>query len=897
MLETLATSDYNYSRFIRQIYLERANNTSDAGRGDIRTSSTDYGYTTGKFLNTLLLIVLKRVKGLESFRWDVHIELSPAILQVLSKMPTLQNLHIRLPAGPMPFSASYNTPLTTSMAAVPPAPPGPPPPIDITGIVPTTNQLNQFHHFHNHHHHHHHHQTNTQPLITHNPMPVKLPSISKKLDLFKLPCRKRNLSHFSGLKSLAVLDIDNLDCVPELAQSIRACSSSIKSLKLSLSDRLALKARGKSANDFSDSDSTSETDDFQVNAPNIPPPPPNVFIDPSPVAVTSSASASNTHEARRVRAAQESALAQIFGLGEVASQQRSDQVLEEAVLSADQKVQVNTNLRSRDEEERNFLYVLRQLSRSLSTAISNGSGPSRSLKTLQLIENVTSRYLERTGQKAELTGKSTDLASDSGSQVQASSVESQKMNHADALLEPPGQPSIHTEPSSTPQHAADTGMSAFNETEQGFSSIPTASFMGASNKGDDDLSAIVDLEHPDDIEGTGEDQEFLEGNEADDKDGDVTANTGPVSEDSSKDEEPEYYARQKSKISKGKEPVRELKDGNISANSDSKPKLNQALEEYIRSTHGIPLENLSIHLIPAKATILCRAVDPFSLKHLSLLNVGPQRVLWTMLEKLHRIQPLQLTSIHTDNVTAAFLTFINTLDQVTELFMFEPSTRARVESFAPRTTVKMEDIRQNILIKHTKHLRRLVIRNDEDQSWALGATAIRFLASNGSNLIELAIGLTSTSYHYFVQKIQGLKALVALQIFYHHPDRCISILRELRYSIADHVMHFPYLRVKYVAMCYSLHGPIHNQALCITKAPRFDLELDALKIHDLSLFETCDPGKASASVSSPSDLVTPDESDYPVDQAGRFNIVIKGVRLRDISGIKMWEKEIWSVKL
>ena len=120
-------------------------------------------------------------------------------------------------------------------------------------------------------------------------------------------------------------------------------------------------------------------------------------------------------------------------------------------------------------------------------------------------------------------------------------------------------------------------------------------------------------------------------------------------------------------------------------------------------------------------------------------------------------------------------------------------------------------------------------------------------------------------------------------------------------------MHFPYLRVKYVAMCYSVHGPIHNQALCITKAPRFGFDLDVLKIHDLDLSETGLSGKLkssfapladpSVSVSSPSDLVTPDESDYSNEQPGRFNIVIKGIRLRDISGIKMWEKEIWGIKL
>lgn len=661
-------------------------------------------------------------------------------------MPTLQNLHIRLPASPVPFSASYNTSLTTSMAAVPPLPPGPPPPVDITGIVQTTNQLSQMHHFHHHHHHHHHPQISNQPLITHHPMPVKLPHIDKNLDLFRFACRKRNLSLFSGLKSLAVLDIDNLECVNELAQSIHSCSSSIRSLKLSISDRLALKARGKSTNDLSDSDSTSDPDDFPVNPSNLPPQPPHVFIDPSPVGATSSASASNTQEVRRSRAAQESALAQIFGLEEIASQQRSDQVLEEVVLSGDQKVQVNTKLRSRAEEERHFVNVLRQLSRSLSTAISKGSGPSQSVKTLELLENATSRYLERTGQKVELTEKPTTLASGSSSQIHTPSVDSQKVDRVDDLLELPGQSNAQTKSSGNPQHAADTAICTLSEPQYGSSSIPAASFMSAGSKVDDDLSAIVDMEHPDDVEGAGEDQEFLEGDEADDKDGSVKANITHVSEDTSKDEELDDEARRKRKISKGKEPVRELKDGAVLAGTDSKPKVNQSLEEYIRSTHGIPLESLSIHLIPVKATVLCRAVDPFSLKHLSLLNVGPQRVLWTMLERLHRIQPLQLTSIHTDNVTAAFLNFVHSLDQVTELFMFEPSTRARVESFAPKTTVKMEDIRQQILNKHTKHLRRLLIRNDEDQSWVLGTSGARFLAANGSNLIELAIGLTSMSY-------------------------------------------------------------------------------------------------------------------------------------------------------
>lgn len=148
---------------------------------------------------------------------------------------------------------------------------------------------------------------------------------------------------------------------------------------------------------------------------------------------------------------------------------------------------------------------------------------------------------------------------------------------------------------------------------------------------------------------------------------------------------------------------------------------------------------------------------------------------------------------------------------------------------------------------------------------------------------------------------------MALQIFYYHPDRCISILRELRSSIVDHIMHFPHLRVKYVAMCYSVHGPIHNQALHITTPPRFEFDSYPLRINDLSGSDTghlvkgkpifVPPPDSSTSTSSSSEMPSPYDSDDPVEQPGRVNVIVKGIRLRDISGIKMWEKEIWSMKL
>lgn len=753
MLETLATSDYNYAEYIRQISFERAH-LPDPGRGEAREFTADNGYTCGKFLNSLLLIVLKRVTGLESFkyvsvpccwcitayyscRWDICMELSTSMFEAISKIQTLQNLHIRLPSGPLPFSSPYNTSLATSLAAVPPPPPGVPPPMDITGIVPTANQMSQIHHFHahahNHLHHHHHPQVN-QALMPISQNPTKPPQNGKTWELFKPTRKKRDLSLFSGLRSLAVLDIDNLECIAELAQCVRSSVSSIRSLKLSISDRLAMKARGKSAVDYSDSDSISEADEWGINNPHMPPPPHPAFIDPIPVAGTTSASTTNAPDVRRARAAQESVLAQIFSFDEGASQEPFDQMLEEAILEVNQKVQTDSRLNSEEDEDRAFVHSLHQMALLLSGTVPHGPGASRRLKTLELIEKSTARYLERTDTKGGQKGTATTLTSAGSSQIPASVVESQNINQGFSL----GVLSQYNIPAkfpNVPEQVAGTGISNSMEPKQGHSNVPVFGFLAASNKTDDSLSDIVDMEHPDDIEGTGEDQVFLDTGKDGGNDGDPVPITGHVFEDGAKD----------AKVAKGKGAVRELKDKATTADVDLKPKFD-SVGEYIRIVHGLHLDSLSIHLIPVKPAVLCVAVDCFSLKHLSLLNVGPQRVWWAMLAKLHQVRPLQLTSIHTDNVTSTFLSFVNGLDHITELFMFECSSRSRVESFAPKTTVKIEDIRQQILNKHTKTLRRLVIRNDEDASWGLNSPTVRLLASKGSNLIELAIGLSSASY-------------------------------------------------------------------------------------------------------------------------------------------------------
>ena len=64
-LETLATSDYNYAAHVKDVYVDTG---YAAAKGEQACRQFGYDLTCGKFLNTLLLAVLKRTSGLEGFQ-------------------------------------------------------------------------------------------------------------------------------------------------------------------------------------------------------------------------------------------------------------------------------------------------------------------------------------------------------------------------------------------------------------------------------------------------------------------------------------------------------------------------------------------------------------------------------------------------------------------------------------------------------------------------------------------------------------------------------------------------------------------------------------------------------------------------------------------------------------
>lgn len=671
------------------------------------------------------------------YRWDIRIELSSSILEVLSKMPSLQSLHVRFPVGSLPPSEGNSTLLTPSVPTVPPPPPGPLH-IDITGIGPTGSEIS---HFHNTHHHH----SSSHQLFPHQPGQPKLAPTSKTLGSSKTCCEKHSFSLFSGLRDLSVLDIDDLECIPELSQCLSSSSSSIRSLQLSISDRLALKARVKGPADLLESGSISETDDWGISTTDIPQPPPLAFGVPGPAGGPSSASPSNAQDAHRARVAQEAILGQIFGLEEAAHQQHLDQGLEETILSGDEKARMASKIPPGTDEDRNFVQTLRQMARIPPAAIYGGPGSSRSQKTLDLIERATTSYLERMDKQNSHAEPHTSPASGADSHSPAAAANDFEIGPESHPLVISGSSMAAPHSASISQDAAPGTISTATETDNGPSDILSVSFVTAHNKTSDSLSDIVDMEHPDNIEDTGADQGFLSDGD------DAISNSHNVVTDNTPGVDGEYAQSEpgplfNAKDPKGKETVRELKDGDIDNEASPEISDGQSLAEYVRSAHGMPLDSLSLHQIPVKATVLCRGVDAFALKHLSLLNVGPQRILWAMLRQLHQIRPLQLSSIHTDNITDSFLSFVNGLDRINEIFMFECSSTSKVKSFAPKTTVTIEDIKRQVLTKHIKSLRRLVIRNDEDSSWALNSRTARLVARHGSSLTELAVGLSASGY-------------------------------------------------------------------------------------------------------------------------------------------------------
>lgn len=168
----------------------------------------------------------------------------------------------------------------------------------------------------------------------------------------------------------------------------------------------------------------------------------------------------------------------------------------------------------------------------------------------------------------------------------------------------------------------------------------------------------------------------------------------------------------------------------------------RSMDDYIRATRGIALETLAIQLVPVKASVLSRAIDLRCIRSLTLLNVGNQTPIWTLFTKENKTAPLALRSVFTDSVSTSFLTCLSQLDELHDLFMLERNAKYKPESFAPRTTVTIDQIRRLVLKKHMLTLKRLMIKDETNStSWDANQKAMILICNRGVQLEELAISM------------------------------------------------------------------------------------------------------------------------------------------------------------
>ena len=263
------------------------------------------------------------------------------------------------------------------------------------------------------------------------------------------------------------------------------------------------------------------------------------------------------------------------------------------------------------------------------------------------------------------------------------------------------------------------------------SSAPQPFFAGSVDTEGLEGSMDVDMEHPDeDTTDLGEDQEIIAGSEA--------------SEESA-------TPRKRAKVG-----LTETGSSSKAANPEPSPpaeertnltmSTDEAMQAYIRATHGLQLEELSLEWVPLKASIVARALDLSVLKRLTLLEVGPQDAFWTLLVRLQSAtQITAFKSIHTDNVSVPFLRFLATFEGLEELFVLERNKKQAAEP-EPESTVTIATIRKSALRKHVSTLQRLSLRNERNEQWDLDPKTIRCLALKGTKLRELAVSVTMKTY-------------------------------------------------------------------------------------------------------------------------------------------------------
>ncbi|KAI1876935.1 uncharacterized protein JN550_001007 [Neoarthrinium moseri] len=807
-LDTFVTSEYNYAKHLRDLSLD----TLSAGdKGETAYKPYLFSVSCGKFMNTLLLLTLRKATSLDTFRWNIRVELSRPVYKALHNIRSLKNLQVRMQSGPSLYEPP--PPLPYNSISCPFGGPASPPNATQWSNIPSAQSTASIGN-----------GAATAPMNFYNVADPFQPSLFSPLpsgpfastigpgqfttyappsavaalpSTFKPPTKARiarkqretqeppTIAGFRDLESLAVLDIEDLDLISELETCVRNSASTLRKLRLSFSDYLASQARKPNVD--VDPNESDDDDEFQVV-------PMNANYDDG----TGPAKAFRAQEERR---AQESVLGRIFDV--------EHHSLRKAMQTQSEK-QPDPSEQPQGDRKNKFLVAIQDVSKRLAENTQQLSLDVHSQKDiLDMIALAANMYI------ADVERETVpETSADSG--VEAAS----------------GNPVTNTE----------TGLPISDCQAAG----ETVRLHQATKKGDDDTEPEdIDVAAPEEQLGD-EPQEELKEDVAPKNEPfppsttvltpsatNSTANGSPskvpsavpsvsAAKDISVDADtlahlidpierrPESTSHRRDKVwdeaiqhelNLAEAELEEAEANAIQQAPVDSGELRRLVSEYVRKTRGIPLESLSLYLIPVKASVLGRAIDLRTLTRVTLLNVGNQATIWTLMAKENKISPLPLREIFTDNVSLPFLHLVSQLDTVEELFMLERGPKYKPESFAPKTKVTLEQIRRAILKKHMPTIKRLIIKNEADGSWDMDEKTMQLICRRGKLLEELAVVMGIRAVHAFLQYLSGLVKLRALHIVsFRNDDTCLSVMREIRRFIADTVSHYPELQLEWIAM-------------------------------------------------------------------------------------------------
>ncbi|KAL2147775.1 hypothetical protein VTI28DRAFT_5547 [Corynascus sepedonium] len=795
-LDTFATSDYNYARHLRHMNFDTptlGGNTSVAYRPYQSTLSC------GKFMNTLLLLTLRKAQSLESFKWNIGVELSRPVYKELHQIKALSQVHIRLQTYPSQYerssSPSSGVPNSMSLPApthVVPISSIPPPPA--FGFMPQGPSGNMFG------------SSAIPPAPSSGPKPPRAKTAKKASTKGEHP----TLSGFKGLKSLAVLDIDSLDVVPEIQSAVRNSAGTLTELKLSLSEKLASSARSQQAN-ISESEDSDQDDG----------------IMPVPLEEMGMSEQARDFRVQQARRAQETVLGKILDVKSTVAEDL------EGIITENEKKKKKGKIRS----EQELVDMIKKIAPKFMGELNGTKDFAASQDIIDMIGLATQKYIEEAKsreKKAEEDQNKADAASSSTSKPldeiaegtssetdapevslfkDATAPKNPKDNKRAAdpddidIEEPLEQLAIDPEEPPVGEAQADETAAPAEESTPREVVAPTEAALVDTKTKYGELLAVLESQKAN-YKALAQEIELFESQ----------ANT--LSDEirrwraTNSSANMSYLADAESQLLRLTRSIRDMQK-EISAclfaiecadrlsPDEVRSRKEQArdMHDYVRDTRGLALESLSIYLIPTKPSVLSRAVDLRALRRLTLLNVGIQAPIWALLHKENKEAPLPLREIFTDNVSLGFLNCVASLEEVRELLMLERNPKDKPESFAPRTQTTMDQIRRVVLKKHASRIKNLMIKNLADTAWDLDEKTILLLSRHGRKLEELACNMNVRAMHCLAQHIDAFKVLRALHVHtLRSDDTCVWVMHETKRFLIDSVSHHPDLKLDWISI-------------------------------------------------------------------------------------------------